>query len=422
MNHTPERALVGDIIDDPRLIVNVRRIVPSGEMFSDPSAGKFYDVVLSTYDENGGIDLAVLNPKLSKIGVKPSEVVEYTALASSVMAENHARIVAEGHMTRVTVQALAQVQKDLVSGGDVADAISTTTALLSNLKKTFEQEKTVHISHVVQEAFDELDDIFSGRKSMGLPFGFADLDKHTGGMDNGDLVVIAAPEKSGKSTMMIQVVFHNAQKGTPCLIFSSEMMRKQLVYRKALMDTRVRWIDVKNNQCLEPDKKKLIQRLHELAALPVFVRHGVFNILDIMGDVEKYVKERNVRLVAVDYIQRVVPVSKKSNENREREVASISSGLKNVALEYGIPVLALSQVNDDLRARESRAIEQDMDKMITIDNKPDVPEGATGALTNIRLRQRMGLSGNMGDLQLYYDLAHGVWYNASGLQPSQMPF
>lgn len=419
MNQTPERALVGDVIDDPRLIANVRRIVNSGEMFVDRLAGLLYDAVLSVYDENGGVDLPILEPRASKIGVRPSDLLEYIGMASSAMAENHARIVAEGHMTRVTAKALIEVQKDLAQGGDVFEAINTATGLLTSLKKTFEQEKTVHISQVVQEAFNELDDIFSGKKQMGLPFGFADLDKHTGGMDNGDLVVIAAPEKSGKSTMMIQIVFHNAQQGVPSLIFSSEMMRKQLLYRKALMDTRIRWIDVKNNHCSEDEKQRLVKRMHELAALPVFIRHGVFNVLDILGDAERYIRERNVQLVAVDYIQRVVPVSKKSNENREREVASISSGLKNIALEYGIPVLALSQVNDDLRARESRAIEQDMDKMITIDEKPAIPDGARGVLTNLRLRQRMGLSGNMGDLQMYYDLEHGTWNNAidMGKQP-----
>lgn len=427
MNHTPERALVGDVIDNPSLIPNIRRIVTSGEMFAEKPTGAIYDIVLSLYDDIGDIDLAALNPRVAKIGVEPAAILHYTAMANSGMADTHARLVAEGYVKRQTVAALIEVQKGLDSGDDVADAIGTATSLLNNLKRTFDKGKTVHVSLAVREAHEELDEIFSGKKSMGIPFGFVDLDRHTGGMDNGDLVVIAAPEKSGKSTLMIQVMFNVLAKGVPCLLFSTEMTRRQILYRKALMDTQIRWIDVKNNMCTEEQAKRLSWRLHEMASLPLFIRQGSMSIIDIIGDTERYVRERGVKMIAVDYIQRVVPVSKKSNENREREVAAISSGLKSIALDYNIPVMALSQVNDDLRARESRAIEQDMDKMILIGNKPEVADGARGVMTDIKLRQRMGLSGNMGDIALWYDLMQGSWHNATnkhtaGLQTEGMPF
>jgi len=282
---------------------------------------------------------------------------------------------------------------------------------LTDLRRQFEQERTVPISTVVREGFDDLEEIFSGRRSMGIPFGFYDIDRVTGGMDNGDLVVVAAPEKSGKSTIMLQTVFHNAQRGVPCLIFSTEMMRKQILYRKAMIDAGVRWIDVKNNRLDDSAKRDLFDRIRDMASLPIYIRHGMMSILDIAGDAERFIKDKGVRLVAVDYIQRVVPVTKRTNENREREVAAISSGLKNIAMEHGVVVMALSQVNDDMRARESRAIEQDMDKMITIERRPDAPDMSTLVSTDITIKQRMGLGTGKGDIKLLYDLISGSWKN-----------
>lgn len=407
MHVNPENTLIGDVIDSPSVLLNVRRIVPAGSMFADERAGKIYDLILAVYDERGAFDLAVVSDRGARAGVPASELLEYASVAQPSMAEIHARIVAENYMKRTAVASVAECVRDLNAGGDVSEAIDTAVGILANLKRGFEQEKTVHIGHVVQEAVDELDDILSGKKSMGVPFGFEDLDSVTGGMEAGDLVVMAAPEKSGKSTLMIQVVFYNASRGVPCLIFSSEMMRKQILYRKALIDTKIRWIDLKRNRISEDERLALYRRLHELAALPIYIRHGVISILDIVSDVERYRRERSVALVAVDYIQRIVPVSKKANENREREVAAISSGLKNIAIDNGIPVIALSQVNEEGRARESRAIEQDMDKMISIGKRPETTSDSVEI--PIGIRQRMGLSGNIGDVKLNYDLLHGYW-------------
>jgi replicative DNA helicase len=410
MQQTPETTLIGDVIVDPNILMNVRRFVPTGSVFADTDAGRVYDLILTLYDERGIFDLAILSERVVQSGLPPSDLGGYMALAHPNLSEYHAKVVAEGHVKRSTLNALNKVRDELSLGtADVFDSVNTAMNLLSSLKQAFQQEMTVHISHVVQEASSELDDIFSGKTAMGLPFGFSMLDDETGGMDKGDLVVVAAPEKSGKSTLMIQVVFFNAERGTPCLIFSSEMMRKQLLYRKALMDTRIRWIDVKRGRMDSSEKEALMRRMRELAALPVYIRHGVFSVMDIQADAERYIRDKGVQLIAVDYIQRIVPKATKA-DNREREVAAISAGLKNIALEYGIPVLALSQVNDDLRARESRAIEQDMDKMITLDKHPE-KVSKTEIPVPLRIRQRMGLSGSMGDVNLYYDILHGIWRN-----------
>ena len=411
MQPTPEHALIGDIILDPSVLPAVRMLVRSGEIFGTPKSGQIYDALLAVIDQWGCVDLPVLNMRLEKLGIPPTDLMIYQEAASPSQAGVHARWTVEQYAKRSTAKALAALQYELATGLDVYEAIGTAQSLLTDLRRQFEQERTVPISTVVREGFDDLEEIFSGRRSMGIPFGFYDIDRVTGGMDNGDLVVVAAPEKSGKSTIMLQTVFHNAQRGVPCLIFSTEMMRKQILYRKAMIDAGVRWIDVKNNRLDDSAKRDLFDRIRDMASLPIYIRHGMMSILDIAGDAERFIKDKGVRLVAVDYIQRVVPVTKRTNENREREVAAISSGLKNIAMEHGVVVMALSQVNDDMRARESRAIEQDMDKMITIERRPDAPDMSTLVSTDITIKQRMGLGTGKGDIKLLYDLISGSWKN-----------
>jgi replicative DNA helicase len=409
MQHMHEITTIGDILVDPTVLPMVRQYLPDGSHFLDPDARRVYDAILAMHDEHGGYDLPAIAGRLEKPGSPNPDLMIYVTAASPALAGVHAKLVAEGHMKRMTIKSLTKFKEGIEAGDDLYQALTQAATTLSDIKEGFRRSRNIPITEIVHDACDELEEVFSGKRSVGLPFGFSRLDNVTGGMDDGDLVVLAAPEKSGKSTLMIQVVFYNANRGTPSVIFSSEMSPKQILYRKALMDTKLRWIDVKRNRLRHEEKLILMKHIQDLAGLPIFIRPGPFTILDIMTDVDRLVHDKGVRLVAVDYIQRVVPVSKKANENREREVAAISSGLKNIAMEHAVPVLALSQVNEDLRARESRAIEQDMDKMITLDHRPEGLDRAPIIPVPLKLRQRMGLSGNMGDIDLRYDLLNGIW-------------
>jgi replicative DNA helicase len=231
---------------------------------------------------------------------------------------------------------------------------------------------------------------------------------------------------SHNTTLALQTVFHAAKMGYPCLFFSAEMKRKQILFRYALMVEEISWIDAKRNVLSQDDWERIAKRINIMASYPIYVRDSVLTITDIYSDSERFVKERGVKLIAVDYIQRVVPITKKSTDNREREISAISSGLKNIAMQFDVPVIALSQLNKDLRARESMAIEQDMDKMITIDSPENdiVCAEGRGLEVGIKIRQRMGMSGGFNDNKLYYDKLNGSWKNYLGgtsLVPVEQP-
>jgi replicative DNA helicase len=412
-----EQIFIGEAISSPEQLNDARTIIPDGSFFSDPKCGDMYEAILRTFDKNGSVDLVLIHDEWKRNNLSEADIIEWSNAATKYdRLSIHARKLAEQYMKKVGSKSLLNLCNDFKDNPDPFEAIDESIATLSGLRSQFKKEHAVSMATIAGEAFEEIDKIRNGQQSSSLPFGFTDIDQTTGGMDKGDLVVIAALEKRGKSTLLLQILFNLAKKGIPCLFFSTEMKRKQILFRYALLVEEIPWIDVKNNRLSQDQWNRLAKRINIIASYPLFIRDGVLTISDIYSDAERFVQERNVKVVAVDYIQRVVPISKKSNENREREIAAISSGLKNIAIQFDIPVIALSQLNKELNARESMAIEQDMDKMITIDK----PENDTklpnieGFKVNIKIRQRLGLSGGFSDNKLYYDLLNGSWKNYYG--------
>lgn len=410
---SPERALVGDCILKPGLVPEIRRRVSSGKMFVDEAAGKIFDVCLAVFDAYGDIDAAMMSDRCKALGLHPSAWLEYSECGSPAMWENHAGVVLERYAVRDVVPQLQDLAGRLaLNEVNVLQSVELAMHTLQNVKDAFIRETVKTSTEIALELSEKLENIFSGKGSGAVPFGLEDIDRVTGGMMPGDLIVPAAKEKSGKSTLMIQAVYGNAEKSAiPSLIFSLEMKAWQIKLRKACIDCDFRVIDVLNNRLSPDERRKLSTRVAQLSRLPVFIRDNPVTIADIQADTERLVREKGIKLVCVDYIQRVIPRATKG-ENREREVAAISSGLKSLALELDVPIVALSQVNEDFRARESRAIEQDMDKMILIGERPELRDGEHGLVVPIQIRQRLGLSTEMGDVSLYYNLRHGTWHSS----------
>jgi replicative DNA helicase len=226
----------------------------------------------------------------------------------------------------------------------------------------------------------------------------------------GDLTV------SHNSTAVLQTMFYNAKKGVPCLFFSLEMTRVELMLRYALIEERLSWLKLVGRRLTTLEIERLKRKVDVLGKLPFYVLDRPVHIVDIMAESARMINEKGIRLIVADYTQKVVPITKKANESREREVANISGGLKNIAFEHKIVLIALSQLNDELRARESKAIEQDADKIITFDapDKDEPTADGTGIIKGIRIRQRFGAGGNFGDCKMIYDKLFGYWKSYSG--------
>jgi len=199
-----------------------------------------------------------------------------------------------------------------------------------------------------------------GGAISGLSTGLRDLDRKSDGLHPGELIVLAALPSCGKTALAVNIAVHNALAGVPVGILSAEMRPVQLALRSLCSEARVNFKHVTEGDCAV-----LINRVGPLSASPLHIQQcNGWTIGQAQAQARRWAKEYGIKLLVADYIQRFSA----TGETREREIASIGAGFKNIALELGIPVIALSQLNDDGKLRESRALGQDGDSVWKLEN------------------------------------------------------
>ena len=286
---------------------------------------------------------------------------------------------------------------------------------LLDVRKGINESNTERIGENTEVLYKHIEKLRKRDYSGFKKFGFRDLDAATGGMENGELVVVSAPEKSGKTTMLLQILMRNALDGVPSLLFSQEMSIRQIKIRYAVMQSGVDYVSFVNGRLSNEEWHKIYEVIEGWKNLPIFINENMYSILDIRADIQSQINVNKIGLVAVDYIQIILPPEKKRIMSRQEEVAMISRTLKTLAKENKVPVLALSQVNEDGKTRESRAIQHDLDKLITWE-KNENKEGLSGFEVPLKIVQRMG-SGSSGQVKLWYKTDTGTFGNINHTEP-----
>jgi replicative DNA helicase len=179
------------------------------------------------------------------------------------------------------------------------------------------------------------------------------------------------------------------------------------------MQQRMKISRLRQNNLNDVERRDFLEMVARVRSWPIYIRDGVLSVSDIEADADRYIGEHGIQVVGVDYIQKIMSTSGKiSEQNREREVAAVSSALKNIAMTYRIPVIALSQLNEDMQTRESRSIAQDLDVLLTIQRtRKEVCEVIDGHdVVKVDIRQRFGVSGE--GVELWFNREHGYWTDA----------
>ena len=228
-----------------------------------------------------------------------------------------------------------------------------------------------------QVALNVLEKIEIASKSQGtvtgIPTGFIDLDYKTSGMQPSDLVLIAARPSMGKTAFVLNLVDHVAvRKGLPCMIFSLEMSKEQLVNRMLAMESNVDAQKLRNGNLTDSDWDAIVEGIGTIGNSKMIIDDtpGI-SITELRSKCRKMKLEHGLSMVIIDYLQLMTGSGGKSNESRQQEISEISRSLKALAREINAPVIALSQLSracetrtdhrpmlSDLR--ESGAIEQDL--------------------------------------------------------------
>lgn len=384
-----ERAVLAAILLDNACLASVRPILNADDFFHPPNAtiyGAFCDL-----DEAGeAIDVLTASnrlrdvERLNTVG-GPQYLGELTDDIPTVAhVESHARIVARLAVERrVITAAMDTVTEGLQGGGE--GFIDRAVARMAEAAKQADQGGTFLFDDCVIEAFDRIEAAaLSGRKILGVPTGFRDLDNLTAGMHGGQLIVVAARPAMGKTAFVLDVAGHAAAAiGRPVVIFSLEMPRVELTNRLLCSEARVDLLNLRTGTMSQDDVTALTRAANAIHKLPIYINDGADITPAEVRSICLRLKARSpegLGMVAIDYLQLMrFQRGGGASESREREVADISRALKNLAKELDAPVMALSQLNRGCETRpgknkrpmladlrESGAIEQDADVVMFI--------------------------------------------------------
>lgn len=281
--------------------------------------------------------------------------------------------------TKYLLRRLLQTTADLSakvyqSNGDCADLLDEAERAILAIRP--QQGGSGDIRTLVDEAVQKIEGLYQRQGSIsGLPTGLTDLDLLTDGLHPGEMVVIAALPSVGKTALAMNIAIHNALAGLAVGVCSSEMRPTHLVVRAITSQSRTDLYDVRRG-CITPAGfDGMARTAASIASTRLHIENSSgFSIGQIVALARRMKQRHDIKLLVVDYLQ----LLHFKADNREQEVSGISKGVKAIAMQLDIPVLALSQLNDSGQLRESRAIGQDADSVWRLeqigDKKPDVQE------------------------------------------------
>jgi len=351
------------------------------ESFYVEAYGEVFRAIQTLFNNSEPIDLLTVTEQLRKEGKLDMlggshRVASLTSrVASSANVEFHARIIAQKHIQRELIRVSnAIIEKAYDETSDVFDLLDEAESKLfevaeGNIRKSYESMSTV-----MRQA---LDDIEAARKNedgvSGVPSGFHDLDKITGGWQRSDMIVLAARPGMGKTAFVLSMARNMAvDHDIPVAVFSLEMSAVQLVQRLISSETEINSDKFRKGNLEEHEYQQLHSRCGKLSKAPLFIDDTPgLNIFELRAKCRRLKAQHGIDMVIIDYLQLMSAGSDKGN--REQEISSISRSIKGIAKELDVPIIALSQLSRNVETRggdkrpllsdlrESGAIEQDAD-------------------------------------------------------------
>ena len=375
-----EQSVIGSMLMDREAIITASEIVMANDFYQH-QYGVMYESMVELFNEGKPVDLVTLQNRLKEKDVPPEvSSLEFvrdiiTTVPTSANVKYYATIVKEKAVLRRLIRVNEEIANDCYLGRDPLETILADTE-----KKIFDPLQSRSSGDFVpirQVALNVLENIEKASKTKetvtGVPTGFIDLDYKTSGFQPSDFILIAARPSMGKTAFVLNVVDHVAvKKGIPCMVFSLEMSKEQLVNRMLSMESNVDSQKLRTGTLTDSDWDAVVEGVGIIGGSKLIIDDtpGI-SISELRSKCRKMKLEHGLGMVIIDYLQ-LMTGSGKSSDNRQQEISEISRSLKALAREMQAPVVALSQLSracetrtdhrpmlSDLR--ESGAIEQDAD-------------------------------------------------------------
>ena len=308
-------------------------------------------------------------------------------VASTAHLHYHAEIIAKKATARDLISMAAQIEeKAFDETQDIDDLMQEAEAGIFEITQRSQKRSVTQVDSVIEEAFARMEKAAKNTGNIsGIPSGFHALDKITSGWQTPDLIIIAARPAMGKTAFVLSMAKNIAvDRGIPTAIFSLEMSNVQLVNRLIMNVCELEGDKIKTGKMSKEDKLRRNTKINIMKGKPLYMDDTPsLSIYELRSKARKLVNEHGVKLIIIDYLQ-LMNAQGSSFGSREQEVSIISRGLKGLAKELDIPIIALSQLNRGVEARtgiegktpqlsdlrESGAIEQDAD-MVCFIHRPE---------------------------------------------------
>jgi replicative DNA helicase len=375
-NIEAEVAVLGSMLLDKDAASEVVTLLRAEDFYRTAHAVLF-EAMVRVYDEKASIDLVVLRDDLSqrdqleKVGGEDYIAYLANAVPSAANAEHYAGIVRDHALKRdIITKAHEMVKEAYESSTDAREILDHAETMLFGLNREDGTSGPSSISEVLKDTMAGIDRTQQGHLT-GVPTGFFELDDITCGLQPGELVVVAGRPSMGKTTFSLNLAEYAAlEENAPVAIFSLEMAKKQLVQNMLCSRARVNAHSVRKGILAEAEWNSITQTLGPLSESPIFIDDTpALTPTQLRAKARRLKARYGIKLIIADYLQLM---EAPRAENRQQEISVISRSFKALARELNLPIIAISQLNRSVDAREdhrprmsdlreSGAIEQDAD-------------------------------------------------------------
>lgn len=420
-NEEAEQSVLGAILIDKDAIVTVAEFLKP-EHFYNESHALIYEAILNLYEERKPIDLVTLTAALKKKKVLENiggasylaTLANLTPTAANV--EHYGRLIQEEYTKRQLISTAAKITDlSFDPQNDASSVLEQAEQRIFAISQAHLKRDFIPVKDALAESFDRLDTLSKKAGGLrGIATGFIDLDNKLAGMQESNLLILAARPGVGKTAFALNIAqYVSVITKEPVGFFSLEMSKEELIDRMLVSQADIDAWRLKTGRLSDEDFTKLSDAMGELAEAPLYIDDtpGI-SIMEMRTKARRLQIEHGLKLLIVDYLQ--LADCGRKYDNRVTEVSLISQSLKNLARELKIPVLAISQLSRAVEARgtkipqladlrESGAIEQDADVVMFL-YRPEEGEEETKTANQylVKLLIAKHRNGPLGEIDLIF--------------------
>lgn len=444
-NLDAEKGLIGSILLSPRDVLNECADQLSEEAFYSPAHGTIFRILVEMWTANQQIDLITLTNRLRDLNLLdsvggPGAVTElFGFVPTAANVSHYLEIVVEKSLLRRMITACTtSVARCYEEQGDVPQLMDDVEREIFTIGETRFRKSAPDMRDEVFTALENIEKMYQQRgRISGLATGFTIFDQMTDGLHPGEMIIVAARPSMGKTALAMNIVEHVAldlEDSKPVGVFSLEMSTQQLVQRMLCSRARVNMKKIRSGMLARAEHGKLNDAAAALSDSKIFIDDTPsLTILELRAKARRMRDRHRVELIAIDYLQLCRSTSRRGQDNRQIEIAEISSGIKALAKELEVPIIVLAQLNrqpeqrgggkprmSDLR--ESGSLEQDAD-VVTLLVRPEYYEDDDEAKADLVGKAELIIAkqrnGPTGDIPLTFIKEYTRFENAAFERPPE---